>query len=360
MRQHVLVAAAATLLLGISTAGSKQFVPGRIDPSAMRQIGDGLFVIEDRDYVPAVPNVGLVVGVSGVLVIDPGINEDEALKVLDIVRRVAPGRRIYATSTHFHPEHAFGLAAFEGRATIIANAPQVREMKRKGRAYVDLFTRLGMGSLVRSTHFIEADIVYQERYQLDLGGRSAELTSGHAGHTLGDQIVFVSDLRAVFLGDLLETNSFPILPWYPDIGDRDVSPRLWMETLTWAQALQPEIVVPGHGPVAGPEAIRSLFNYMKAEQNLVVDACPTAKDVSSLRLALTPQLLESQPNWHLSEWAPKSIEPFAKDFCPQLPGLPARHVGRSAHEARASSWSRGSCGRLRRVPQLRFLPASYL
>lgn len=321
---RALDAAVATLLLGAATARGDQFAPGHIEPSALRQIGDGLFVIEDRDYVPAVPNVGLVVGARGVLVIDPGIDQVEARKVLEIVGRVAPGRRIYATSTHFHPEHAFGLAAFKDRATIIANAPQVREMKRKGRTYVGLFTGLGMGSLVRSTHFTEPDIVYRERYRLDLGSRSVELSSGHAGHTLGDQIAFVPDSRAVFLGDLLETNSFPILPWYPEIADTDVSPRRWMETLNWALALRPEIVVPGHGPVAGPAAIKSLLDYMEAERNQVVEACPTAKNLSYLRSVLTPKLLASQPNWHLIEWATRSIEPFAKNFCPQLLGIPAR------------------------------------
>lgn len=65
---------------------------------------------------------------------------------------------------------------------------------------------------------------------------------------------------------------------------------------------------------------------MKAEQAQVVEACPTAKDVSSLRSVLTPQVLGLQPNWHLTEWAPESVEPFAKDFCPPLLGLPARRV----------------------------------
>jgi glyoxylase-like metal-dependent hydrolase (beta-lactamase superfamily II) len=206
-------------------------------------------------------------------------------------------------------------------------------MRRKGRAYVALFTRLGMGSLVRSTHFIEPDVVYRERYRLDLGNRVVELWSGHAGHTLGDQLAYVPDSRAVFLGDLLETNSFPILPWYPEIGDTDVSPRQWMETLNWALTLRPEIVVPGHGPVAGPAAIKGLHDYMEAEGSQVIEACPTAKDVSSLRSALTPKLLALQPGWHLSEWAPKSIEPFAKDFCPQLLGLPSRHVAASKQES---------------------------
>jgi glyoxylase-like metal-dependent hydrolase (beta-lactamase superfamily II) len=330
---RALAAVATTFLLATARASGDQAAPGHIEPSALRQISDGVFVIEDRDYVPAVPNIGLVVGARGALVIDPGIDEVEARKVLETVAQVAPGLRIYATSTHFHPEHAFGLAAFKGRATIIANSTQVQEMKRKGGAYVALFTRLGMGPLVRATHFIEPDVVYRESYRLDLGNKAVELSSGHAGHTLGDQIAFVPDSRAVFLGDLLETNSFPILPWYPEIGDTDVSPRRWMETLNWALTLGPEIVVPGHGPVAGPAAIKGLHDYMEAERSQLVKGCPTAKDVSSLRSLLTPQLLASHPHWNLTEWVPKSIEPFAKDFCPQLLGFPAGHVAGSKQES---------------------------
>ena len=106
------------------------------------KVAEGVFVIPDH-RVPIVPNVGIVVGDRAALVIDTGLGPRNGTYVLDQARRLAAGRPLYLTITHFHPEHGFGAQAFKGAATILYNRAQRDELRRKGAAYLDLFTGLG-------------------------------------------------------------------------------------------------------------------------------------------------------------------------------------------------------------------------
>ena len=56
------------------------------------------------------PNIGIVVGEKAVLVIDCGLGPECGQHTLEAVEKVAPGRRLFLTQTHAHPEHVFGAA----------------------------------------------------------------------------------------------------------------------------------------------------------------------------------------------------------------------------------------------------------
>src|SRR5215470_17803605 len=99
------------------------------------EVSDGVFVIPDN-RVPLVPNVGLVVGDQAALVVDTGLGPRNGGYVLDHARRLAGGRPLYLTTTHFHPEHRFGAQAFRGTATVIYNRAQRDDLRRKGAAYL--------------------------------------------------------------------------------------------------------------------------------------------------------------------------------------------------------------------------------
>lgn len=291
---------------------------GQIDTGSLRQVREGLYVIEDKNYTPAVPNVGIVTGSKAVLVVDTGIDRQSGEAILAAAKKIAKGRKIYAAATHFHPEHGFGLAAFKGRATIVYNEAQRVEFLEKRSNYVRLFTQLGMGGLVGGTRFVLPDRTYASHLRLDLGGRVVDLYSGHSGHTRGDQVIYVPDVRTLFMGDLLETASFPIFPWYPAIRDTDVSPARWLGTLEWAAALRPAVVVPGHGPIGDTNDLIGLARYISGVRAAVQSDCGTTKSMEALADELEPRLRREHRQWHLSEWVRPSIPAFARDYCPAL------------------------------------------
>jgi glyoxylase-like metal-dependent hydrolase (beta-lactamase superfamily II) len=225
------------------------------------EVSSGVFVIPDN-RVPLVPNVGIVVGDQATLVIDTGLGRRNGEYVLEQAKRLADGRPLYLTTTHFHPEHGFGAQAFQGAATIIYNRGQRDELRRKGPGYIEMFRGLGpkIAAELRDVELIGPHITYDHEAEIDLGGHQAVLRSWGPAHTASDQTVLIDD-HVLFTGDLLETRMFPIAPYFPP-HDTDVDGSHWITVLDQFAALNPEIVVPGHGEVTDATLIHDVRDYL--------------------------------------------------------------------------------------------------
>ena len=55
----------------------------------------------------------------------------------------ANGKPLILTTTHFHPEHAYGAQVFAPHATIVYNRSQLDELHEKGYPYAELFRGFG-------------------------------------------------------------------------------------------------------------------------------------------------------------------------------------------------------------------------
>lgn len=250
-------ASAVTALPDVSSA------PEPIVSGEPVEVANGVFVIPDR-RVPLVPNVGIVVGEHAALIIDTGLGPRNGHYVLSQAKRLANDRRLYLTTTHFHPEHGFGAQAFKGAATIIYNRAQRDELHRKGAAYLAMFGGLSpsFATQLEDVELTEPDMTYDgPQAEIDLGGRTVTLHHRGPAHTSSDQTVLV-DGRVLFTGDLAETRMFPIAPYFPP-HDTDVDITGWIRVLDELVALDPAIVVPGHGEVADAQLLVEIRDYLK-------------------------------------------------------------------------------------------------
>src|SRR6188474_2293021 len=228
-----------------------------------REVADGVYVIPDG-RVPLVPNVGIVVGDRAVLVVDTGMGPRNGATVRSHADRLAAGRQMFLTLTHFHPEHGYGAQAFAGDAVTVYNRAQLDELRAKGAGYVELFKTFGapVAAELEGVELVEPEIVYDGTAELELGGSRALLRDWGRAHTLGDQTVFLPEQRVLFTGDLVEERCFAIFPWFPP-DDVDVDGHRWIEVLEELERLDPAIVVPGHGDVGGPELIATAREYLE-------------------------------------------------------------------------------------------------
>ena len=99
--------------------------PPLVQPALAREIAPGVIVIPDQ-YIDLVPNIGIVIGTDAVLVVDRG--RENGQRVLQKAMEVSGSKALLLTTTHFHPEHAFGTQAFKGHATILTNTTQADEL----------------------------------------------------------------------------------------------------------------------------------------------------------------------------------------------------------------------------------------
>jgi glyoxylase-like metal-dependent hydrolase (beta-lactamase superfamily II) len=288
--------------------------PAPILRSEPVEIAEGVFVLSDGG-VPLVPNVGIVVGDRNVLVVDTGMGLRNGAKVLGHARELAAGRRLLLTVTHFHPEHGYGAQVFEPEATIVYNRAQADELRAKGRAYVDMFKSWGdtIANELAGIEFIEPHVAYDAEADLDLGGRTVQLRTWGLAHTKGDQVVFLPEERILFTGDLVETRLFPIFPYFPP-DDADVNGSCWIEVLERLEALEPAIVVPGHGEVSDGGLVRAAHEYMTFVRSETARLAGEGHDADAIVAALEPEIRSRYADWDAPEWIGFAIRCFFDDL----------------------------------------------
>ena len=277
--------------------------PPDVVTEGIAEITGGVWVIPDR-RVPLVPNVGIVEGRERVLVVDVGMGPKNGERVLAAAREIAGSRELVVTTTHFHPEHAFGLQSFRSEAHSVYNRAQLDELRDKGEAYLGMFRTFGpnVAHALEGVDFVEPDEAYDgDSADLDLGGRTVQLLTRGTAHTRGDQVVFLPDERVLFAGDLVESRIFPIYPWFPP-DDADVNGSRWIDVLSWLEALEPAWVVPGHGEMSDAGVIREARAYHELLREETFAGADAGLDADAAVAAIEPVIQARYPDWEQPEW----------------------------------------------------------
>ena len=289
--------------------------PPLVQPALAREIVPGVMVIPDQ-YIDLVPNIGIVIGTDAVLVVDSGLGRENGQRVLQKAMEVAGSKALLLTTTHFHPEHAFGTQAFKGHATILTNTTQADELREKGTSCLNLFRGFGPDAhkALEGVELVMPDETYQGEKTIDLGGKQVVLHELTGGHTRGDQIVFLPHEQVLFTGDLVENHFFPIL------FDQDASTTRWIEELTFLMQLSPATVVPGHGEPGTVELVQEvadLLIFVREEVNRRIKGGQTLDliDQEAARI-----IKERYQDWGNDLWIPFEI----RNVYAELTGTPLK------------------------------------
>jgi glyoxylase-like metal-dependent hydrolase (beta-lactamase superfamily II) len=208
-------------------------------PERATQVAPHVYVM------PGYPNVGIVVGNTGTLVVDTGMGNPIGARVAREAARLSTrGQKLYLTTTHYHPEHAAGQGGFPPGVTVIRSRVQQAELESAGPGLVAQFARRSpeWGRLLEGPQVTRADVLFDQSYRLDLGGLDVGLYAFGPGHTEGDTIVHVEQDSLIFPGDIVESLRSP------NIMCAKCSPQSWIAILDRIAPLKPAHVVPTHGP----------------------------------------------------------------------------------------------------------------
>jgi glyoxylase-like metal-dependent hydrolase (beta-lactamase superfamily II) len=239
--------------------------------------------------------------------------------VLEFAADYAKGRRLYLTTTHFHPEHAFGAQVFAGRATFLVNRAQADDLAVKGPGYLDMFRGLGepVARQLEGVQLATPDLVYGDAHDLDLGGRVVRLRATGRAHSKGDQVITVPDDGVMFTGDLVETGQFAIFPWFPP-HDTDVSGTRWIAVMERLAAQRPRVVVPGHNDIDGPGLLSDVRAYLELLRDETWRRRDSAMSEDTIAEEVTALMIKRHPDWEGREW----IRPGVGCLCAEHPDVP--------------------------------------
>ncbi|MDW8415684.1 MAG: quinoprotein relay system zinc metallohydrolase 1 [Thermaurantiacus sp.] len=191
----------------------------------------------NRANAGAIANIGILGTSAGAVVIDAGTSLGQGRAIRAAAERLAGGRIARVYVTHLHPDHSYGIAAFDP-AVVATTAPVLVSLRSGLAAYADGLYRL-LGAAMTGTEPTLPGTVVADGVE-DIGGRRLRLLT-LAGHSAVDLVVLDEVTGTLFAGDLVFHGRAPATP--------DAQLDRWRAALDRLLTLGHRRVVPGHGPV---------------------------------------------------------------------------------------------------------------
>ena len=188
-------------------------------------------------------NAGAVTGVDGTLVVDTCATEARTRRFLAAVDDATGGAPVrFAVNTHEHGDHTYGNSLLPDDVALIGH--QVMREQLRVDPIIDGCPPAwdpvpDWGAVTRRV----PTIVTRSDLTVHTGDRRIDLVHpGHPAHTGGDLVAWLPEERVLFTGDLLFHGLTPLV----FAGSVDGA----MRALEWLAGFGPDVVVPGHGPLA--------------------------------------------------------------------------------------------------------------
>ena len=241
-------------------------------------------------------NAGLIVGDGRSLLVDTLFDLQLTATMLDELApwtRAAPVRSL--VNTHANGDHCYGNREVSSRwegVEIVSSSATAEEMPEVPPEMLAALNEAPgeVGDLFRSFFGefrfdgIELELptrTFDDRLELDVGGRLVELIEVGPAHTRGDTIVHVPDAATVYTGDILFIGGTPIV-WAGPLSN-------WIAACDLMLAMDVATVVPGHGPVtdkSGVVAVRDYLGFVDEEASgrfeAGMDAFDAARDLAAV------------------------------------------------------------------------------
>jgi len=258
----------AVILIGSLVLGSSVLLAqrGPIPPPLIKEgvtekISEHVYVIPDGDAV-LVPNVGIIVGSRGALVIDSGLGTRNGQTVYREVGKVSKAGELYIASTHFHPEHDLGAAAFPASAKMLRSRDQQADIDESGPAITKTFAGFSpdTAELLKGVEFRKADQLFDKELTIDLGGVRVRMMAMGPNHTRGDIAFWVEPDAILFSGDVVMTTM-------PAFNGSVSSLSTWLQSLNRFEQLKPKRIVPSHRAMGDASMIARWKTLMTTVQS---------------------------------------------------------------------------------------------
>lgn len=260
------------------------------DEAVLEDLGGGLYGYIQGDGSWGLSNAGLVTDGEESLLIDTLFDLPRTQRMLDEMARATPAAKHIDTvvNTHANGDHCYGNELVAD-ARIIASTASAEEMNQvtpevmaallKGAddmGEAGTFLRKAFGAFeFEGIALTPPTETFDGRLDLEVGGHRVELIEVGPAHTRGDVIIHVPHANAVFTGDILFIEGTPIM-WEGPVAN-------WIDACEKIAALEPIVIVPGHGPltdIRGALAVRDYLVYIRDEARTRYDAGLSAREAA--------------------------------------------------------------------------------
>jgi cyclase len=267
-----------------------------------------LKALDDHVYACLQPDRGFgwsnsgLVACGGGLVVDTFWDLPRTRAMLDLYAGVHPAAPKRLVNTHHNGDHCWGNQLCSG-AEIIGHRRcaeamltdiSPHAMQRLGDVKAPLPGLERFAKALSAYDFEGITItpptrLFEDGLVLDLDGLRVDVIYVGPAHTVGDSIVHLPERGILFGGDVLWNSCTPI-GWEGTYAQ-------WYAALDRIIALNPGIVVPGHGPLTDTDGVKTLrryFEYVEAESKRFFEMGVTEFEAAK-RVDLGPYAAWTEP-----------------------------------------------------------------
>jgi cyclase len=295
MKPKPTVVIAAFLSIALAALAYSQELPPNV-----KKIKEGIYVYVGNNFNS---NCGIVVTQEGVVLIDSGHNPTDSLRILDAVKKISPLPIRFLIDTEPHPDHTTGHFVFSPPATVIAHEGATESMINREKETPGRIEKLAavapeMRKALEGYRFVPPQIEYRGKMTLNLGERTFELLYLKGVHSEADTAVWLPKERVLFSASGIVVDQFNILRPFVTI------PAI-LAASKMMKALNPEIVVPGHGT---PGTVKIFDDTEKYYALLVERVGQMVKEGKSLDEIKKELKMPEYDHWATKERFPTNVE----------------------------------------------------
>ncbi|MBV8716222.1 MAG: MBL fold metallo-hydrolase [Chloroflexi bacterium] len=255
-----------------------------VGPPRVEEVSSGIYAYLQPDGSWFLNNTGFLVGRRGIVSIDTTSTERRTRAYLEAMGKISRQPIRTLINTHHHGDHTHGNCLLP-LATIIGH-PRCREeiLNTPFPPPPGIWSAVDWGDL----HVEPPFVTFEDRLSVWVDALRVELhVVPTPAHTTNDVVVWIPDRSVLFTGDLLFVGGTPFVPMGSVSGS--------LRALEWLRGFGATVLVPGHGPVSGPNAIDDVEAYLR----FVQDSAQSGKAAG-----LTPLELARQTDLgRFTDWA---------------------------------------------------------
>lgn len=262
-----------------------------------KKLKDGIFVYSQQ---PADSNATIILTSDGVVLIDSGHRPPDSVALADAVKKLTAQQVRYLINTEPHADHTTGHWLFSPPAMIVAHAGAAESMKQglnpeRARKIVAEYPNLPE---MKNFRPVWPHIEYRDKMTLQVGDRSFEMRFLKSVHSEADTAIWMPKERIVFAAASMGVKRFSNLRPFVKIADT-------LNAIKMMRALNPEIVVPGHG---APGTVKILDDMESYYTLLVERVGAMAKQGKSLDEIKKDLRMPETDDWQGKDRFPNNIE----------------------------------------------------
>jgi len=240
-----------------------------VPPPSLEEVAPGVFAYLQLHGQWGLNNAGFILAPNAVTVIDTCFTERRSRDFAAAVKRTAGDDRPVRTliNTHHHGDHTHGNFVFGPGTAIVAHEKCREEVIAAGLGAKAFWPDVDWGDI----EIAPPNITFRDWLSVYAGDTPIELIFVGPAHTSNDIVAWLPEQRVLFAGDVVFNGGTPFVVMGSVQGSLDA--------LNTLRDLNPETIVPGHGPVAAAAVLDDIEAYLRfiqqtARRGFEADASP--------------------------------------------------------------------------------------